>query len=355
MGLDRIQGMFRRFEPKSDPIWRLRLAVGMLAALMGVGTVGYTLLEGMSPFNAFYMTLITISTVGFSEVGPLHQVGRVFTTGLIMSGLFLVAFTTASFIEVIVEGGLARRFGRRRLQRQIADLKGHWIICGFGRMGELVAQEIMGAERAPDFVVIDKNSERIRECEDKGILYIQDDATDEEALKAAGIDRAAGLISLVASDAENVFICLTAREMAPDLTIVARSLEERSEPKLRRAGADKVISPYNVGGHRLSQAVLRPAVAQFLEYAAGRHLLELDQAEVKKGSALVGRQLKDSGLRRDLDIIVLAIRRASGEMLFNPRADSVLQEGDTLIAMGEGACLRQLEDRAAHDGQNGAT
>ena len=330
-----------------DPVTRLRLAlVGMLLLVAG-GTFGYTFF-GLGPFDAFYMTLITISTVGFTEVAELSEGGRAFTAALIVSGLLLVAFTTATFIESVVEGGLARYFGRRRVEQKIAKLRGHWILCGFGRMGELVAREIAGAGKgAPAFVVLDNDPARVQECDAHGYLYVTADATHEEALTAAGIERARGVISMVASDAENVYICLTARQMNPQLTIIARALEERSEAKLRRAGADKVVSPYSVGGHRLAQAVLKPSVAHFLEFAASDDLqLEMGEAAVGEGSGLVGLKLKESGLRNDLDLIVLAIRRADGEMEFNPRAEARLSLGDTLIAMGQHESLAELRRRA---------
>ena len=331
----------------SDPLFRLRLGALLLTLLFVAGTVGYAVLEDLSVFDAFYMTLITISTVGFQEIGgELSSASRGLTACLIVAGLLLVAFSTGSFIESIVEGGLADHFGRRRLAQRVAELRDHWIICGYGRMGELVAKQMLKAVNAPQLVVIDRNAERLAECAEAGLLFVDADATTEEALEEAGVGRAKGLVSLVASDAENVFICLTAREIAPRLTIVARALEERSADKLRRAGADKVVSPYLVGGHRLSQAVLQPAVAEFLEFAAGHDLqLELEETRICKGSSLIGKQLKDSGLRSELELIVLAIRRRNAEMIFNPGALSVLEEGDTLIVMGPGKNVVKLHDR----------
>lgn len=339
------------FRSLSNPVHRLRLAIIALPTLLAVGTLGYTLL-GMHPFDAFYMTLITISTVGYAEIGGnLGFAGRLFTTGLIGCGIFLVAFTTASFIESIVEGGLVSYFGRRRVAQQISELKDHWIICGFGRMGAMVVNDMRNSQQPIPLVVIDRDRERLNDCHELEIPYLDGDATDEETLERAGIERAYGLVSVVASDAENVFICLTAREMKADLVIIARALEERSEVKLRRAGADKVVSPYIVGGHRLAQAVLQPAVAEFLEFAAGHDLsLELQQALIKKGSSLIGLELRNSGLRSELDLIVLAIRRADGTQLFNPNATTVLNEGDTLIAMGPSKCLVTLQERVAGRG-----
>jgi voltage-gated potassium channel len=342
--------------PLQEPFARLKLALVLLPTLLSVGTVGYAVIEEMSIFDAFYMTLITVSTVGFSEVGQLGQAGRVFTAGLIMAGVFLLAFATGSFIETIVEGELAEFFGRRKMAQKIAELKDHWIICGYGRMGNFVVREMQRAKVPPAVVLLDSNAARVNNARDHGLLAMEADATDEEALALAGIERARGLVSLVASDAENVFICLTARGMNPRLTIIARALEEKTEAKLRRAGADKVVSPYVVGGHRLSQAVLQPAVAEFLEFAAGHDLsLEMEEARVGAGSALEGVALRDSGIRSELDLIVLAIRRSGGEMLFNPGADTVLEDGDTLIALGPGRCIIQLRERASGPGEAAGT
>lgn len=236
----------RRLE---DPVQRLRLAAVFLVLLACTGTAGYHVIAGLGWFDSFYMTLITVNAVGFHEVGgKLTFPARVFTALLIMGGIFLVTFSVGSFLEAIVEGGLAQFFGRRRLEQRIAALEGHWIVCGYGRMGAQVTREMSRAKHPAPFVVIDEDLDRIVACEEAGHLYVQADATDEECLERAGIQRARGLVSLVASDAANVFICLTARQMAPHLKIVARSSEVRTEGKLRHAGADKVISPYTVGG-----------------------------------------------------------------------------------------------------------
>lgn len=317
--------------PLSNPAHRLRLAVLGMGLLLVVGTAGYQLLGGpeWTLADSFFMTLITISTVGYGETHPLTPAGRLFTAGLILCGLFLVAFSTASFLEFVVEGRLVRYFGRRRLERQIAALDGHWIICGYGRIGHLVGRELRGAKRAPPFVIIERDAERVAACEEDGVLYLLGDATHEETLEAAGIRRAKGLVSLVASDAENVFICLTARGVAPRLQIIARAIEERSEGKLRRAGANKVISPYRMGGHRVSQSILRPNVESLLDLAFTHHELdfELEEVLLDPDSVLVGLKLSHSPIRSELDLIVIAIKRAAGETLFNPRSDTVLQGG----------------------------
>lgn len=333
----------------STPEARLRLALAGLLALVIVGTLGYYALEErFTLFDSFYQVVITVSTVGFAEIHELSTAGRALTTVLIIAGLVLVAFATGSFLESVIEGGLGRFLGRRRLERTIKTLSGHWIICGYGRMGEHVAQELLGSKRCPAFVIVESDPERARLCEQAGYLYVQGDATTEELLLEAGIDRAAGLVSLIATDAMNVFICLTASQMNPKLKIIARSAEDGSEKKLLRAGATKVIAPYHVGGMRLSQAILRPAVQDFLDFTMGPDLeIELEELRISHNSPLVGLSLRKSPIRTELDLILVAIRSADQTMTFNPSADTVLHAGDTLIAVGRGSNLHELEKRCS--------
>jgi voltage-gated potassium channel len=330
-----------------DPANRLKLAAGSLCGLMVVGTVGYRLIEpGYTVFDGFYMTLITVSTVGFTEVHEMSQGGRIFTSALILVGMVLVAFAIGSFLESVVEGELAEFLGRRRVTREIENLQDHWIICGFGRMGAYVAHELMDSKRKPGFVILELNEERRLAAEVEGFLTLNGDATLDETLQEAGIERACGLVSLVRTDAENVFICLTARQLNPRLRIIARALEETSENKLLRAGADKVIAPYYVGGLRLSQAILRPAVQDFIDFAMGRDLeINMEEIFISHGSPLVGTALKDSPIRTELDLILVAVKRAEGKMLFNPAATTVIMDGDTLIAVGSSENLHRLQAR----------
>lgn len=337
----------RSWSDLSTPAARLRLALGGLIALVIAGTLGYYALEErFTLFDSFYQVVITISTVGFTEIHELSTAGRALTTVLIIAGLVLVAFATGSFLESVIEGGLGRYLGRRRLERKIKTLNGHWIICGYGRMGEHVAQELLSSKRCPPFVIVERDPERARLCDHADYLYVQGDATAEEMLLEAGIERAAGLVSLIATDAMNVFICLTASQMNPTLKIIARSAEEGSEKKLLRAGATKVIAPYHVGGMRLSQAILRPAVQDFLDFTMGPDLeIELEELQISSSSSLVGLTLRRSPIRTELDLILVAIRSADETMTFNPSADMVLRAGDTLIAVGRGPNLHELQRR----------
>jgi voltage-gated potassium channel len=322
--------------------------LSLLSALLGLGTLGYRL-QGWTLLEGFYMTLITVSTVGFSEVHPMTTTSRLFTSGLILTGVVLLGFTTASLVETVVEGRLTERLGRRRMQRQIAKLKDHWIICGYGRIGQQVISELAADKRELGFVVLELDPERCQLCEQRGHIYLQEDATHEQTLEMAGIERARGLVSLVASDAENVFICLTARAMQPELQIIARCLEDRSEAKLRRAGANKVFAPYQIGGLQISQSILRPSVANFIEFTTHRQFqgLELEEVEIQETSSLVGQSLKQSPIRSEFNLIVLAIHPRGGSMRFNPGPDIPMAAGDTLIVMGEGEQLHLLEKHAA--------
>lgn len=325
----------------------LRIGLVGLATLLLVGTIGYPLLDPeFSVLDGFYLTLITITTVGFGEIHQLDAPGRVFTSGIIVTGVILVAVTIRGLIESIVEGELANYFGRRRLERQISALQDHWIICGYGRIGRSAALELHHAKRPPAIVVVDSSDERIQECERDGFLYILGDATQEEVLEQAGIRRAAGILVVVRTAADNVYICLTARELHEELRIVSRAVEEKSEARLRRAGANMVVSPYHLGGLHLARAVLRPALSSFLDVVVGHDLhIELEEIEIPAGSAFIGCRLRDTPIRSEHDVIVLAVRRKSGEFQFNPGADTTLEEGDTLLAVGDGPKLVELERR----------
>jgi voltage-gated potassium channel len=243
---------------------------------------------------------------------------------------------------MVVEGKLRQIMGRRSLQRHIKSLKDHYIICGYGRIGALVSD--MLAEQQVETVVLETSEAVTRRLEDKGRYYVLGSATEDEALLSAGIDRAAGLVATVSSDADNVYITLSAKQIRPDILVIARAVEMGSERKLRRAGADKVISPYFIGARRIAQAVIRPSVADFVDltFHGGDMGLQMEELWVGEGTSLAGLALKDSGIRRDLNLIILAVKKADQHMLFNPDADTVIEVGDTLIALGTRESLEKL-------------
>jgi len=308
-----------------------------------VGTVGFTVIEGYQPFDAFYMTLITITTVGYSEIHELSRAGRIFNSFLVVFGVSTMFFAIGAMTQTVIELELPEVFGKRRIKRMIEKLEKHYVVCGFGRVGRAAARELQRAE--VPFVVVDRNPERVERAMHAGMLAVSADSTRDQTLQEVGITRARGLIAALATDADNLFVILSAKNLNPLLSVAARVGEEESEEKLRRAGADVVLAPYTNAGHQLALSLLRPHVVHFLDAATRSVGLDvgIEQIRVGEGSEFVSRSLKQMQLRRDLGVIVLAIRKAGGEMLFNPPAEAIIEGGDYLIVMGEQQHLRKLE------------
>jgi voltage-gated potassium channel len=324
-----------------------RKLIPPIIAIIGVityGTIGYVVIEKWSFFDALYMTIITLTTVGYHEVHSLSRAGRAFSMILMLSGVGTMFYMFGVGAKVLLEGEIRDILGRKRLSKKIENLKNHYIICGFGRMGSIICREMM--EYKAPFVVIEGSSEIVASM-DKDILTLQGDATQDSILREAGIEKANGLISVLSSDAENLFVVLSARGLNPKLKIVARASDEGAEMKLLRAGADNVVSPYNIGGLRIAHTFLKPAVVDFLEFAtrSGNIELQMEEIKVAEDSHVVNHTLHESGIGKELGIIVVAIKRASGEMVFNPTSRSVIKKDDTLIAMGETKQLKMLEDK----------
>jgi voltage-gated potassium channel len=327
------------------PRTSLRNALSLLLLITAVGVAGYMAICGMGFVDAFYMTAITISTVGYREVAPLTPAGQLFTVALIFSGLGVVLYGASLVAGDVIEGRLQRVFGRRRVERQIDQLSDHYIVCGFGRMGRVVCKEL--AAKPVPFVVVDKAPETLRDLEQERYLYVDGDATEDEVLVHAGIERAGGLVSALSRDEDNVYVVLSARQLKPDLLIVARAEDERSERKLLHAGATRVVSPYVIGGSRMAGALLRPAVLDVIDLATHHRSLELQIEEIAvSGAAFAsGITVRESGLREQLGLIVIAIKKGSGEMVFNPAAEVRIEAGDRLVLMGQQASLHALERR----------
>ena len=324
-------------------IQKVKWAFFLLGLVFIVGVGGYMVIEGWGFFDSLYMVIITLATVGFAEVHPLSFEGRLFTLFVIIFGAVIGFYAVSNVIKPIIEGEIRKVFGRRKLEKEIKSLKNHYLICGFGRMGSYISKELK-TKKVP-FVVIEKD-EYLRERLDREqYLYLYGDATEDEVLITAGVKKARGLVSVVASDADNVYITLTARELNPDLFILARSTDESSERKLIRAGANKVISPYYMGALRMVQAILRPAVVDFLEIAFhGKSMeLQLEEITVKPNSNLIGFSLKEAEILKKLGVIIVAIKESSGKMIFNPSPDIRIKAGDTLITLGEVNNLLRLE------------
>lgn len=323
-----------------------RLVALLIAAVIVVGTAGYVLIEGWSVWDAFYMTVITITTVGYGEVHPLSRLGQVFTVVIILTGVssFFYAFTL--FMALLAGGHLVERRERKRLARMLENLTDHFILCGFGRMGEIIAREF--ARQNVPFVIIERNPDRMHVAMDQGFLVVEADASNEDVLRRVRIDRARGFVAAVSTDAENVYAVLSARLLKPDLFIVGRAETEDARTKLKRAGADRVISPYHIGGLQLAQTALRPAVVDFVQLATSSDNMDLnlEQVHIADGSPLDGRSLIEAGLRQRFGVVVVGIRRADGKMDFNPEPETAMRAGDDLVVLGRAGSLKELETAA---------
>jgi voltage-gated potassium channel len=328
---------------QNDPsLIRLRFALLLPVLVVIGGTAGYMIIEGWGFLDALYMTVLTISTVGYGEVHPLSVTGKFLSIIIILLGVGSVGLALGTAGRLMLENRIRAVLGRR-FMKSIQKLRNHYLICGFGRMGSIICEEL--TEKGIPLVVLENDDEVLEEIERLGYPYMKADATSDEELVAAGIGRAAGLVSVVTDDAQNVFIVLTARGLNPKLRIVARSASEESIKKLVRAGANKVISPYFLGGHRIAQAIMRPTVLDFLENIIQNKEMDLvlDEIRIAPKSKLVGTTLVTSGLRKDYNIIILAIKSATGSMDFNPPFNTEIKAGDTLVILGRGADLEKLD------------
>jgi voltage-gated potassium channel len=324
-----------------DSFRRLVWSIGALVAIVVIGVIGYMVIEGWAFLDAIYMTITTITTVGFREVHPLSDAGRIFSIIIIIGGVGGALYVLTTVMGYILEGQFGITVGRRRMKNRITRLKEHFILCGYGRVGQAIAQAF--SEEGVPFVIIANNEEHIARAEKEGHLCLFGDATSDEVLKEAGIERAHGLVSAVGSDTDNTFITLSAREMRPDLFIEARSSSPGSESKLRRAGADRIISPHAIGGRRMAMLALRPAVVDFIDtvaYGSGR-ILELENVDVAEGSPLIGQTMEQA--RSKAGITVLAMRKKSGKLLANPPGEETIEDGDRLIVIGTKGRLAALE------------
>ncbi len=322
-------------------------AVALLVSVVALGTIGYSVIEGWTPWRAFYVTLLGIMTV---DLPQLSTGGQIFTVVLLGAGVGTMLYTFTLLATVVVEGGLPKRLQRRREARMLEHIKDHFIICGYGRIGSTVAQQFR-RQQIP-YVVIEKNPERVHLAIDDGALGVEADASREEVLRRVGIDRARGLIAVVGTDAENVYAVLTARVLRPDLFIVTRAESEESTMKLKRAGADRVVSPYQIGGMQIAQTAVRPAVVEFVELATNADNLELAMEEVAiaPASEFANQSIVDANLRQRYGVIVVGIQRQDRRMQFNPEPETRIHPGDKLVVLGRPDTLKKLEADAAPSG-----
>jgi voltage-gated potassium channel len=326
---------------------RLTICLILLAAVVLSGSAGFHFLEGWGWFDAFYMTLTTMTTIGYGEIHPLSRAGRIFNSFLIVFAVFSGGFTIATFSQALLQFEFGKAFGRRRMERELAKLSGHYIVCGAGRVGRTVARELRA--RGQSVVFIEKEANRAEWAANERIPVILGNASSEECLKRAHIETAKGFVAAVGSDAENLYIVLTARGFRSDLKIIARASEEEATSKLLRAGASQVLSPYFFVGSRIAQLLLRPNVLDFIDAAFGTERLDVEIGEVRidAKSQLVGKTLGDAAIRQQADVIILGVKPAEAALLFNPAPDTVIRASDTLIVIGADTQLKRLEALAS--------
>ena len=321
----------------------LLIAIIVSIILIFAGMTGYRLIEGWSFLDALYMTVITITTVGYGEIHQLSKAGRIFTVVLIISSFGVMGYIVASIGQTIIAGQIRQVLGRRKLEKKVKRLKNHYILCGYGRIGSFIARQF-ALEDVP-FVVIEKDTDRIKLAEEDGFPYVGGDASDDDVLINAGVEKAKCLVAATGSDADNLYITLSTRSLNPTIYILSRSGDEGVERKMISAGANRVVSPYLMGAARMVNAVLRPAIVEFVDLVVDRkHLeLQLEEVTVKNNARFEGKPLRESGIRRELGLIVIAIKKASGDMLFNPSSETLIEKGDVLIVLGEKKHLGMLE------------
>jgi voltage-gated potassium channel len=324
-----------------------RIIVGLIVVhlVIAVGVAGYVL-QGWDWFDALFMVVITISGVGYGEVRHLGTTGeRVHSMIVIALGIVAVAYTVAGFVQFLAEGEIQRVLGYQRMHRQIDMLSGHTIVAGFGRIGELVCHELAAADLP--FVIIELSHERATEIEPRGFLYLLGDATDEKVLTEAGLLRAKTLVTAMPSDAENVFITLTARQLAPDVEIISRAEQATTLKKLRQAGADHVVLPAVIGAHRIVSLLTNPSAVEFTELVTSRSSLaiEMDDAPIRETSMLKGKTLRDADIGRRTGVIVIAVKRADGRVEFPPTGDEPFAVGDSIVVLGRRSNLNDFRQQ----------
>ncbi len=320
----------------------------IIAAVLLFGTVGYHVVEPTySFFDSLYMTVITVTTIGYGEIKRLSTTGRIFNLMLIAVGWFGIFWVARMGGQMIVEGQVLKFFGRHRMDKKIASMRGHYIVCGYGRVGRMVCEEFQ-RHRTP-FVIIERNPELVEEIIQQNYVYYQGDCTHDQSLIAAGIDRARGLINAVAEEADAVYITLSARQHNPDLFIVARADSFSAVQKLKRAGADRVISPHVAAGFRMAMGALRPNVVDFMTISRleDEEGLRIEEVVVSDRSSLIGKSFKELDVRAKYGLNVIGIKKPDGRMIYNPPAEQVIDGGDTLIMFGGGEQLSKIDELCA--------
>jgi voltage-gated potassium channel len=324
-------------------VGKFRLSHALLAVLVAIaiGTFGFHFIEGWSLVDSLYVAAQTVTTVGFGDVHPATVAGKIFATGFMLGGVGVVLFALTNAVQYIVQLELVAAFGQRRRSRKMSKLRNHFIICGAGRVGSHLVRDLR--RLGETFIVIERDPAKVAELIEQDIPVLVRDATLEESLREAGVLHARGLAACLPDDADNLYVVLTARDLNSELHIVARAVEEQAEVKLIRAGANRVVAPTIIGGHRMAVSLMKPAVGDFIDSITASQLdLTFEQVEVEPSSMLSGRKLRETSIRPELNIVIIAIRRSDGQMLFNPNGDQIIESGDMLIAIGHPDSLLKL-------------
>lgn len=324
-----------------------RIVYAILAILVAIslGTLGFYITEGESLLDSLYLATQTVTTVGYGDVAPRSDIGRLFAIFFMLIGGGTVLYALSTMVQAIVQSEVLSVLGTRRKSKEMEKLKNHYIICGAGRVGRRIIKSL-DKQNIP-FVLIERDEKKASDVQATNALVLVGDATSEETLRLAGVDRARGLASCLADDADNVYVVLTARGMNEKLHIVARAVEEEAEPKLIRAGASRVVAPTIIGSQSMARALLKPAIADFMDSIVAENLdLAFDEIAIESNSFFVGKKLKDTKIRSELDLVIVAIRRKQGEMIFHPSGDTEIMTGDLLIVIGRGESLQRLSQLA---------
>jgi len=333
----------RAFRDKWGALFQFILGLCIMCVVFVSGLCIFMFIEGWSFVDSFYMMVITLSTVGFGEIQPLSDRARLLTSAIIIIGVGNFAYIVGSFSRMLVDGHLHNLLWRRKVQQRIDKLDNHYIICGYGRIGSVVVQEILKV--SPDVVVVEHAPELIEQLKRDGIMHLCGDATDDGLLVAAGIKRAKSIVTALTDEAANVYVTLTARQLNPTISIIARANNASHITRLEFAGADRVVLPHLIGGVRMAHTVLRPTVTDFLDLAVRGNIdLQLEQLAISPESSFVGRNLMDSNIRKDYDLIIVAIKRDDGTLVFNPGPREVLCAKDTLISLGRQTDLQRISE-----------
>ena len=327
---------------KSDALKQFKYGLTLLFVIILIGTFGYEMIEDkFDLLESFYMSVITISTTGFKEVHPLSPAGKVFTIFLIIAGIITVAYTGGKAAQFLIE---QRGFRRRKMEKKMKELTNHYIVCGYGRMGKQICEGL--EEAKTKFVVIESSPVKILHLEERGYLFVEGDATSDDVLQRAEIEKAKGLVTVLDSDAQNVFTTLSAKQLNSDIYLVARAIEDGTEQKLKKAGADRVVKPYELGGLRMVQLLLRPRVSDFIDIVVRKKESEISLEEISltKDSFIVGKKLSEANLKKKYNLMVIAISREDGELIYNPPSDVVFRQNDKVMVIGPASKLAELNE-----------